>query len=290
MVVCVSCVKGVDEVFVVYPDTSLAKKRDSPPSLPDKPKRSKDSVVVSADDKHKKTQQKKEKEEEKEEATASKKKRKKKKKNSSQSSSDPCELSTEKKDKGGGDKDVVAKDVDKELKKDIDKDANKVGDNDVNKQAAGVSKRRVKTEPAGAEELKKTKTKMKMVVGGGAIDRAVADKESVRREHANTENDSDISYCSSPNSTTESISSVGGAEPVSTEMSKDDSSVDKDTMISKEDAVTKKSDIVNKEATVEKEESAVAKEVDVRKKKRVHTCAFCGLGETMTKSYKRCQK
>ena len=282
-----SCVKVVDEVCVVYPDTSLVKKRNSPPSLPDKHKSSKDSVVVSVDDKHEKTQQEKEKEEEeKEEATASKKKRKKKKKKSSQSSSDPCELSTEKKDKGGGDKDVV----DKELKKDIDKDTNKVGDNDVNKQAAGVSKRRVKTEPAGAEELKRTKTKMKMVVDGsdgGAIDRAIADKESVRREHANTENDSDISYCSSPNSTTESISSVGGAEPVSTE---DGASVDKDTMISKEDAVAKKSDIVNKEATVEKEESAVAKEVDVRKKKRVHTCAFCGLGETMTKSFKRCQK
>ena len=71
----------------------------------------------------------------------------------------------------------------------------------------------------------------------------------------------DTSSCSSP--TDSGIGSVGGAEPVAKEL------VDLETSVGCD--------------------KAVAKEVDAKKRK-MHTCAQCGLAETVSKSFKRCQK
>lgn len=85
------------------------------------------------------------------------------------------------------------------------------------------------------------------------------------------ENGIDVSSsCSSPSSTTDSgIGSVVGEEPVARE----------------DQCITR----VGSNGAAESNESSVAKEGDTRKRK-LHFCACCGSGETIPKSFKRCQK
>lgn len=114
--------------------------------------------------------------------------------------------------------------------------------------------------------------------GGGRDDGGVAPLE----------NGSDVSSssCLSPSSITDSgIGSVAGEEPVATDdqciITQADLDIDLDP-----DTVT-----VEESAGIDvaKDVSTVAKEVDAKKRK-LHSCACCGCGETVPKSFKRCQK
>lgn len=121
--------------------------------------------------------------------------------------------------------------------------------------------------------------------GGGRDDRDMAPLENG--------SDGSSSSCLSPSSITDSgIGSVAGEEPVA----RDDQCIitqadleidlDPDTEIVEESAgINVDKDV----STVAKEVSTVAKEVDAKKRK-LHSCACCGCGETVPKSFKRCQK
>lgn len=103
---------------------------------------------------------------------------------------------------------------------------------------------------------------------------------------AQLENGSDVSSssCLSPSSVTDSgIGSVAEEEPVARDdqciITQADLDLDPDTEIIEESA----------EIDVAKDVSTVPKEVDAKKRK-LHSCACCGCGETVPKSFKRCQK
>lgn len=114
--------------------------------------------------------------------------------------------------------------------------------------------------------------------GGGKDDGDLSQMESG--------SDVSSSSCLSPSSITDSgIGSVAGDEPVA----KDDqcivSQADCDL-----DPVTVEEELAGIDtSSVAKDVSTVAKEVDTKKRK-LHSCACCGCGETVPKSFKRCQK
>ena len=93
-------------------------------------------------------------------------------------------------------------------------------------------------------------------------------------------NDSDLSCCPSP--TDSGISSVGGAEPVA----KEADCIAVVSSVDVESTGTSNGTVV----ATEKEDSSSSKEADGRRKKQLHVCAYCGSGETVAKSFKRCQK
>ena len=91
-----------------------------------------------------------------------------------------------------------------------------------------------------------------------------------RNEDAKT--GGDMSACPSP--TDSGISSIGGVETVVKEFIE----LDFGGGVSDQTPVA-----------VAKEVMSIVKEVDTRKRK-LHVCAYCGLAETVAKSFKRCQK
>lgn len=118
--------------------------------------------------------------------------------------------------------------------------------------------------------------------GGGRDGGGRDDGEMTQIENGSDESSS----CLSPSSVTDSgIGSVAGEEPVARDDQCLTTQADLDVC---NETVEVESAGIN-DSSVAKDVSTVAKEMDP-KKRRLHSCACCGCGETVPKSFKRCQK